>query len=433
MVQALCRTFVHSLWQGILFAAIAAIVLLLTKRTSATLRYNILTAVFFLFTGTVLLTFLEELNTVQAGDRLITPGTVVTGTEIPLTSPSVPTMTGIDENPTFLPEKCMDYCTTHASLIITLWFIFFSIKCLQLLISIGYIQRIRFYKTQNPPVFWKDKMKELVLELGIKKTVILLESGIIKIPVVIGFLKPVLLMPLGLLSNLPADEIEAVLLHELAHIRRKDYFVNLIQSFAEAVFFFNPAFLWISSLIREERENCCDDMAIEVTHNKIRFIQALVSFQEYDPTAPGYGMAFLGRKNQLLNRVKRIIHHKNKTLSIMEKSLIACSFTAIILFSFVPAKKVHSTVAVSAAVEKKDTLPPPVINGINRIKMPEVITPVPAAPETIALVPAPGRMDTVPQEKPPVVPPAPQAPTAPSDGYHFNPHCSYPGEEASKH
>ena len=109
----------------------------------------------------------------------------------------------------------------------------------------------------------------------------LLESAIVKVPVVIGLLKPVILLPLGLLSNLPPDQVEAVLLHELAHIRRKDYLVNLLQSFAEVVFFFNPALLWISSLMREERENCCDDVAISHIKNKKQFIHALVAFQEY--------------------------------------------------------------------------------------------------------------------------------------------------------
>jgi len=89
---------------------------------------------------------------------------------------------------------------------------------------------------------------------------------------VIGLVKPAILVPLGLLSNLPPGQVEAVLLHELAHIRRKDYLVNLLQSFAEAIFFFNPAVLWISSLIREERENCCYDIAIGGIKNKNKFI-----------------------------------------------------------------------------------------------------------------------------------------------------------------
>jgi beta-lactamase regulating signal transducer with metallopeptidase domain len=85
-----------------------------------------------------------------------------------------------------------------------------------------------------------------------------------------------------MLTTLPASEIEAILLHELAHIRRRDYLVNLLQSFSDIIFFFNPAVLWLSSLIRDERENCCDDIAIGEVKNKKQFIHALLSFQEYN-------------------------------------------------------------------------------------------------------------------------------------------------------
>jgi bla regulator protein BlaR1 len=79
---------------------------------------------------------------------------------------------------------------------------------------------------------------------------------------VIGNLKPVILMPIGLLTALTTEEVEAILMHELAHIKRRDYLVNLLQSLMEIVFFFNPAVLWISQLIKAERENCCDDLAL---------------------------------------------------------------------------------------------------------------------------------------------------------------------------
>jgi hypothetical protein len=148
------------------------------------------------------------------------------------------------------------------------------------------------------------------------------------------------MLPLGLLAHLPADEIEAILLHELAHIKRRDYLVNLLQNFAETIFFFNPALMWVSSMIREERENCCDDIAIAVTNSKSRFINALIAFQEYNFAGAKYSVGFAGRKNQLLNRVKRIINEKNKTLNAAEKSLLTFGMGVFILFSFAAAKKI---------------------------------------------------------------------------------------------
>ncbi|MDB5209278.1 MAG: hypothetical protein JWQ30_105, partial [Sediminibacterium sp.] len=158
---------------------------------------------------------------------------------------------------------------------------------------------------------------------------------------------------LGLLAHLPSDEIEAILLHELAHIKRRDYFINLLQSFVETIFFFNPALMWLSSMIREERENCCDDIAISITNSKTKFINALIAFQEYHFSTPSYTVGFPGRKNQLLNRVKRIISDSNKTLNATEKSLLTFGMGVFILFSFAAAKKITPVVTepLSASVK----------------------------------------------------------------------------------
>src|SRR4030095_11498069 len=95
-----------------------------------------------------------------------------------------------------------------------------------------------------------------------------LQSSLTKVPVVIGHLKPVILFPIGILNSLPQNEVEAILLHELAHIARNDFLINLLQQFTEIIFFFNPAVIWVSSCIKSERENCCDDIAISVTQDK---------------------------------------------------------------------------------------------------------------------------------------------------------------------
>src|SRR5258706_1415045 len=165
-------------------------------------------------------------------------------------------------------------------------------------------------------------MNKLTANLAISKTVVLLQSSLAKIPMIIGHFKPVILFPIGLLNGLPPSKVEAILLHELAHIKRNDFLINLLQRFAEIFFFFNPAVLWISSLIKNERENCCDDIAIAVTHDRKEFIHALVAFQEYN-SGLTYATTFPGSKNHLLNRVKRIITNNNKTLNKMEKLILA--------------------------------------------------------------------------------------------------------------
>ncbi|MEO8172845.1 MAG: hypothetical protein ABI581_07170, partial [Sediminibacterium sp.] len=111
---------------------------------------------------------------------------------------------------------------------------------------------------------------------------------------------------------------------------------------------FNPALMWLSSTIREERENCCDDIAISVTNSKTKFINALIAFQEYNFSTPAYTVGFPGKKNQLLNRVKRIVNDRNKTLNATEKSLLTFGMGVFILFSFAAAKKINPVVTDSS-------------------------------------------------------------------------------------
>jgi hypothetical protein len=131
---------------------------------------------------------------------------------------------------------------------------------------------------------------------------------------------------------LPPAQVEAILLHELAHIKRKDFFVNLLQYIIEGVLFFNPAVHWLSSLIRDERENCCDEMAVNETGNKKEFIHALISTCELYTIPEAPVIAFAGRKHSLLNRVERIIYNKNKTLTMKERIVLTAGLTVFLLF-----------------------------------------------------------------------------------------------------
>jgi beta-lactamase regulating signal transducer with metallopeptidase domain len=339
LVLALCWTLIHSLWQGLLLAILTGAVMIGTRKSNARKRYGLLTFLFFLFIAVAAITFVKELNLVHGSTiaALSVPANANGTPAITTITPPVANDYTISES---LTDRFKDYFDTHASLIVMIWFVIFIARFIRLTANLAYVQRLKHYKTYAPPAIWRDKVNELVLTIGIKKHIQLLESGVVKVPVVMGVLKPVILLPLGLLSHLPADEIEAILLHELAHIKRRDYFMNLLQSFAETIFFFNPALMWLSSMIREERENCCDDIAISITNSKTKFINALIAFQEYHFSTPSYTVGFPGRKNQLLNRVKRIISDRNKTLNATEKSLLTFGMGIFILFSFAAAKKI---------------------------------------------------------------------------------------------
>jgi hypothetical protein len=201
----------------------------------------------------------------------------------------------------------------------------FCAKAAHLTGAFAYNHRIQQQRIPITDLQWKVKFQQLTLRLGIRQEVNFFESAVLHIPVVIGHLKPLIFLPVGVLNQLSPAEVEAILLHELAHIKRKDYLVNLFQLAAESIFFFNPTLLWMSSLIRESREHCCDDLAIATTNNKKGFIQALVSFREVAAVPTRYAVAFPAAKNQLLKRVSRIIYQRNSNLDTAGKTFFVAS------------------------------------------------------------------------------------------------------------
>jgi len=332
--SAICWTLIHSLWQGLLFMGMAAMVMMLTVKSRPSVRYNILSIQFLLFIATAVATFFRAWNMQGAGNGL-TPAEQ--GTSLPSSgeiSPVIFTGAGAGGKDQFL-QAVTDFLSAHASLIATIWLIVLSLKIVQIITTLIYTQHIRNNKVQEPAAHWNDLIVQRCGQLRISRPVRLLESGMMKIPAVFGHLKPVIFVPLGMLANLPPRQVEAILMHELAHIQRSDYLMNLLQNIAESVFFFNPAVRWMASLIREERENCCDDMAIGLTQDKTEFVGSLIRFRTlsvFDHSK--YLTAFPGSRNQLLNRVTRIVDNKNKTLNPMENiflaaSLMLCGFLTV--------------------------------------------------------------------------------------------------------
>jgi beta-lactamase regulating signal transducer with metallopeptidase domain len=331
VLKALCWTFVHSLWQGLLAAVIGGAIICSTRKTKAYLRYNLLVIVFACFMLVVGISFFSQLSHFRSTRENAPLVTISTSNAVPVPF--------IASTSLFKKESLINnftaYCNEHAAFIVFLWFLFFTIKCLQVFYALYYIHTLKKVQVSPPLEVWSDKMKQLCKALGIVKPIVLLESGLIDIPFTIGYLKATILVPLGLLANLPPDQVEVVLLHELAHIRRNDYLINLLQSFSETILFFNPALLWISALIRREREACCDDIVLQHRPHRNSYFEALVFFQEYSLTHSGTAMALISQKNDLLQRIKRMLTHKNQNLNTMERTLLMLGIIGITAFSFI--------------------------------------------------------------------------------------------------
>ncbi|WP_343703457.1 M56 family metallopeptidase [Chitinophaga sp.] len=323
ILPAICRTFLHSIWQGLLAAIIAGVVLALTRRSSARRRYNLLGGILVLCVLAAFATLVTELRSVS--EPASTP---VSTAAVSAAAPAALTTAGYW-------DMLVNYLNTHAPFIMLVWGIVFLFKCFRMGMGFYHIHHIRRHQVHEPDESWKIRAEQLAGLLGIRRVVKLVESGLVQVPLTVGFLKPCIFIPLGLLAQLPPDQVEAVLLHELAHIRRKDYLVNIVQSFVESIFFFNPALLWISARLRDEREACCDDVALAYTPQQGSYLHALVAFAAHTP-ANGLQMAIIHKKHHLLNRVKRMLTQENQKLGVMEKSILIIGLVVISAFSMIP-------------------------------------------------------------------------------------------------
>lgn len=284
--RACFAMLIHSVWLGLLLSMVSGIFLVMGRRFSPSARYSVLLAAFLLFLAGCGYAFVHEWASLSGGgdDRGYVSG---------IQEPS--------------PLSWFSRLQVNAPLVVSVWFAIFLANAIRLTLTLALRDPRRQRCTMPAPTHWQERLATLADRIGIRKAVTLLESAAVNAPVLAGYLKPVILVPAGLLASLPPDQVEAVLLHELAHIRRNDYLVNLLQGLAEAVFFFNPGLLWVSRQLREEREHCCDDLALQQIADRMTFVHALIGFKEYALYRNRYPLAFSGSKDQLFTRVNRIV------------------------------------------------------------------------------------------------------------------------------
>lgn len=165
--------------------------------------------------------------------------------------------------------------------------------------------RMRSMLVRRAPSEWQERFGQLAAQIGISRPVRLLVSALVQAPTVVGWLRPMVLVPVGALGGLPAEHLEALLLHELAHIRRHDYLVNILQSVAESLLFYHPAVWWVSGHIRAEREQCCDDIAVTIGGDVLTYARALAELESYRPAH--FTGAVAANGGSLPNRIARLL------------------------------------------------------------------------------------------------------------------------------
>src|SRR6185369_7883872 len=152
---------------------------------------------------------------------------------------------------------------------------------------------------------WLAMARRLSVALSVRHAVRLLESTAVQVPAVVGLVRPVILLPANTLTGLLPGQLEMILAHELAHIRRHDFLVNLLQAAVETLLFYHPAVWWISRQVRIERENCCDDLAVGVCGDPLQYARALTRLEEL--RGETLALAVSARGGLLLHRIRRVV------------------------------------------------------------------------------------------------------------------------------
>ncbi len=287
MTQAVGWALVHFLWQGALVAAGLAAGLALMKNRSASARYALCV---------VTLAALVALPVVTAF-RSYEPASSITS------APALPRFAG-EGAPTPAAQEPVfqEMVRPWMPSLLAVWLV--GVALLSVWHLGGWIQVRRMTRRATRPVDegWELALIRLRRRLGIEHAVTLLESSMAPVPAVVGWLRPVILVPASAFAGLTPQQLEAILAHELAHVRRHDYLVNLLQAVVETLLFYHPAVWWVSSQVRQERESCCDDLAVAVCGDRLGYARALAALEGL--RTPRLALGADG--GSLLRRIRRL-------------------------------------------------------------------------------------------------------------------------------
>lgn len=298
---------IHFVWQGALVALVLKLTLMAFRQRSPNLRYAVACGAMLRLVTAPVITFLA-LPTFPAPSQPPLEAVARAQMAVPdaATEPGTPSVIVR----VFLPGRAsmlsvVRWLDAHLPALLLAWA--GGVLLLSVRLGFGWWEVKRLAGAGSPlaTAEWATLLAQVSARVDLARPVRLLESALVRVPTAVGWLRPAVLLPASTLTGLRPDELEWILAHELAHIRRRDYLVNLLQSVAETLLFYHPAVWWISDRIRVERELCCDDMVIAAGGDPVRYAGALATLETLRGRTTGMAMAANG--GPLLRRVRRLL------------------------------------------------------------------------------------------------------------------------------
>jgi beta-lactamase regulating signal transducer with metallopeptidase domain len=317
LMNSIGMALLHTLWQA---AAIAVVIYLLLRLMT---KFSSLSRYYLASSGLVLVALLPIIAIWRSFNQEATP----LAENVANANSELVNVIYVLADASFGFDHIMAQATNFFNQLSTyfVWFWLFGMLLMIFRLSGGYLLAYRFKTRHIRQVDsrFANLTDRLASKLNISRKVKLFESFKVDVPMVIGFFKPAIIVPVGLFGRLPFEQVEMILAHELAHIKRADFAVNLLQSLVEVLLFFNPFVWWLSSIIRQERENICDDMAISITGENINLARALVSLSETPQSIAENSLALYFNKFNTMKRIERLFSNPRLKPSNIEKLIVS--------------------------------------------------------------------------------------------------------------
>ena len=311
ILYGLSQGLLHSLWQCAAVALLLAGALALLRGSSSNVRYVAACcamALMLLLPSATVWKFLSSTHGTQmedesevtgaSGEFRVGPSPGGRLYEKPVTPSAGPPQPVRGESPAERAARLLPWLTL-------VWLAGVMLLSARTLGGLVLARRMRLRGARPVTGLWRERAAEVARKLSVSGPVKVLESSLVSVPTAVGWLRPAILLPASAFTGLTPQQLEAVLAHELAHVRRHDYLVNVLQTGVETLLFYHPAVWWVSRQIRAEREHVCDDMAVRVTGDAMTYARALTRIERLRSAAPRLTMAADG--GNLRSRVSRLV------------------------------------------------------------------------------------------------------------------------------
>ncbi|MDR4988599.1 MAG: M56 family metallopeptidase [Bacteroidales bacterium] len=312
-INALGWSILHSVWQIALIALLWKIAMRLAAKSPAGVRYHISLTAMLTIPLSFFISFFRQYAVYKNAGQIVS-------VEFERNA----WLTGPGSTDFFIVEKSYPAFVSHfeawTPLIFGVYLAGLMILSVKSLIDYSRWYALRKKFIQDLPESWLKKTRQLIEKAGLRSRIGVYLSGKTDIPMVVGFIKPVILLPVAMLTSLSTEQVEVIILHELCHIKRRDHYVNALQCLLEILFFYHPACWWISRELRAEREKSVDEWVVGQSGEPLVYARALVHLEENrGHTAPQPAVAATQSKSLLFTRIKNFMTMKTRTFNAGQK------------------------------------------------------------------------------------------------------------------